>query len=302
MKASHLLLFGACLASPAFAQHEEHTAPQAAAPAVQQADPHAGHDMSTMTERTGSGTTAMPPPEAFSGPQHAADLLFDSGDMAAAREGLRVENGDFRALWLMADQLELRREDGENRYAWDVQGWYGGDINKFWAKSEGVKSPGETEHAEVQMLWSRAIHPWFDFQAGMRRDFRPGPERTYLVLGVQGLMPYRFEVDAAAFVSDEGEFSARLEGEYDLWLTQRTILQPRMEINVSAEDVPELAVGSGLSSMELGLRLRHQIRREFSPYLGVEYERVFGGTADYARRAAREVSGWSVVAGLQAWF
>src|SRR3546814_463397 len=190
-------------------------------------DPHAGHDMGTKAGSAPTPPKAPPPPAAFSGPKHAGDTLFDPSAMAGAREQLRAEQGEMRTYRVMVDQLEARIHDGRDGYLWDAQGWYGGDINKLWIKTEGEGSFGEKlEEAEVQALWSRAITPWFDFQAGLRYDFRPEPERGHLVLGLQGLVPYQFEVDAAAFVSDEGDVSARFEAEYDLLITQRLILQP----------------------------------------------------------------------------
>lgn len=259
--------------------------------------------MTAATTAAAPGSAGDPPAEAFSGPVHAADLVFDAASMAASRELLRSEHGDITTLWLMADRLEMRRDDGENHYVWDMQGRYGGDLDRLWVKTEGEGTPGDAaERSELQLLWSRAIHPWFDVQAGLRHDFRPGPERSHVVIGLQGLLPYRFEVDAAAFVSDDGDLSARLEGEYDLWLTQRLIAQPRVEVEFAASDVPELGIGSGLNSAEIGLRLRYQVKREFAPYIGVEYERAFGGTADFARLAGNEEGGWNAMLGIQAWF
>ena len=244
-----------------------------------------------------------PPPAAFSGPRHAADTVFDASVMAGAREDLRSEQGEFRTYWVMVDQLEARIREGEDGYLWDAQGWYGGDINKLWVKTEGEGNFGESpEAAEVQALWSRAITPWFDFQAGVRYDFRPDPERAHLVVGLQGLVPYQFEIDAAAFLSGEGDLTARFEAEYDQRITQRLILQPRMEFELAAQDVPEIGIGSGLSTLEAGFRLRYEFVREFAPYVGVEYERAFGDTADFRRSAAEDVGGWSLLAGIRVWF
>src|SRR3546814_370278 len=227
---------------------------QPAAPAAP-ADPHAGHDMGTGAGPAPMPPKAPPPPAAFSGPRHAADVLFDPSAMSGAREQLRAEQGAARNYRVMIDQLEARIHDGRDGYLWDAQGWYGGDINKLWIKTEGEGSFGErTEEAEVQALWSRAITPWFNFQAGLRYDFRPDPERGHAVVGVQGLVPYLFEVDVAAFVSDEGDVSASLEAEYDLLITQRLILQPRAEVNLAVQDVRELGVGSGVNDVELGVR------------------------------------------------
>ena len=203
----------------------------------------------------------------------------------------------------LVDQLEARIRNGRDGYRWDAQGWIGGDIDKLWLKTEGEGAFGEAvEEAEIQALWSHAIDPWFDLQAGIRHDLRPDPERTHFVLGVQGLAPYWFEVDAAALLSNKGDVTARIEAEYDLRLTQKLILQPRVEFDLSAQDVPELGIGSGLSSGEIGARLRYEVRPEFTPYVGIEYERAFGDTADFRRTAAEEAGGWSLLVGLRTWF
>jgi len=245
-----------------------------------------------------------PPAEALSGPAHAADAVFGTEPMAAAREELRETHGDMRAYRVGVDQLEVSFRDGREGYAWeDLHFWYGGDINRLWIKSEGEgEFGGSLERAEVQALWSRAISPFFDLQAGVRYDFRPDPERAYLVLGVQGLAPYWFEVDSAVFVSHRGDVTARFEGEYDQRITQRLILQPRVELDFSLQDVPALGIGSGLSSAEAGLRLRYEIVPEFAPYVGVQYERAFGDTARFSRAAGEDGGGWSLMMGVRAWF
>lgn len=282
--------------APAADDHAEHTEP--AAP-TEPADAHANHDPAASEP----DAEAPPPAAAFEGPRHAADQVFDPSAMAAAREQLRAEQGSMRTYQLLADQLEARRSDGRGAYLWDAQGWYGGDINKLWIKTEGEDPFGEeSEQAEVQALWSRAVTPWFNFQAGVRYDLEPAPERRHLVVGMQGLVPYFFEIDGAAFLSDEGDVTARFEAEYDQFITQRLILQPRIELDLSAQDIPELGIGSGLSSAELGLRLRYEFARELAPYVGIEYERAVGGTADFARAAGEDVRGWSVVLGVRAWF
>lgn len=245
---------------------------------------------------------APPPASAGSGPPRAADAIWGADAMRASREALRVEAGGMTTFWLQGDRLEYRARAGDDGYLWDVQGYYGGDLDKFWFKSEGEGALGESlESAEVQGLWSHAIGPWWDLQMGIRQDLT-GPERTHAVVGVQGLAPYMFEVDAAAFLSTKGDLTARVEAELDQRITQRLILQPRAELNVSAQDVPELGIGAGVDSVEVGLRLRYEIAREFAPYIGVEQEWKVGTSADYARLEDEDPSVTNYVVGVRFWF
>lgn len=278
-------------------------------------DPHAGHDMSAMAggapniptsaDAVGGRMVETPPPAAArAAPAHAADLLFDPAVMAAARKQLLAENGDVRTTAVLIDTLEAGFDDGDEGYSWNAQGWTGGDINRFWWKTEGEGAfDGKLHDAEVQALYSRAVAPFWDVQAGVRQDFRPdGDDTTHLTLGVQGVAPYWFEVSAAAFLSTEGDLTARAEAEYDQRLTQKWILQPAIEIALSASDIPELEMGSGLTSVTAGLRLRYEIRKEFAPYVGVEWSRSFGDTADYARARGDDVEATRFVVGIKAWF
>ncbi len=293
-------------------------------PAPAAASPHAGHDMSTMGQMPAghdmSGMAVPPnvptsadnpgrPPEtpapagATSGPTNAADLLFDPAEMAAARAQLRVEHGNVRTTAVILDQLEATFGDDEEGYAWNAQGWSGGDINRFWWKSEGEGAfGGEVEEAEIQALYSRAFRPFFDFQTGLRQTYRPEGDRTDLVVGIQGLAPYWFEVDGAVFLSNKGELTARGEAEYDQRITNRWIVQPRAEVVLSAEDIPELRIGSGLSSLQVGARLRYEFRKEFAPYVGVEWTRSFGNTADFLEADGRSAEDTRLVVGIRAWF
>ena len=274
--------------------------------ASQAQNPHAGHQMGLVSEPPASSRQppqTPPPPAALTGPAHAADALFGPETMAKARLLLN-ENGDIRTTAVILDRLEAGFGDGEETWLWDAQGWTGGDINRFWWKSEGEgDADGGLEEAEVQALYSRAVTPFWDIQAGVRHDFRRGDEdTTHLVLGVQGLAPHWWEVDAAAFLSTDGDLTARVEAEFDQRITQRLILQPRFEIELAADDIPELDISSGLSSVEAGLRLRYEIRREFAPYVGVEWTRAFGATADYVRARGEAVDDTRFVVGLKAWF
>lgn len=246
---------------------------------------------------------APPPPEAFQGPAFAADASVGSAVMAASRRQVVKEvSGGGPLPWFQTDRAEYRLHDGRDGYLWDVQGFYGGDIDKAWFKSEGEGNFGEKlDRAEVQALWSHAIGPWFDLQAGVRQDL-VGPARTHAVIGVQGLAPYRFEVNAAAFLSNKGDLTARAEAELDQRITQRLILQSRAEINLAAQDVPELGIGAGIDRIEAGVRLRYEITRQFAPYVGLEREWRVGQSADFARAAGEDPSTTNFVAGVRLWF
>ena len=243
-----------------------------------------------------------PPAAAGSGPPRAADAIWGAEAMRASRDALRAENGGMNVFWFQGDRFEYRAREGGDGYLWDLQGYYGGDLDKFWFKSEGEGTFGESpESAEIQGLWSHAIGPLWDLQAGVRQDLT-GPERTHAVIGVQGLAPFTFEVDAAAFLSNKGDLTASIEAELDQRITQRLILQPRTEVNLSAQDIPELGVGAGLNSVELGIRLRYEFAREFAPYVGVEQEWKVGQSADYARLAGEDPSVSNYVVGVRFWF
>jgi len=232
-----------------------------------------------------------------------ADEYWGADEMAAARRAVQADAGGQKNVFVMADRLERQSADDEPSLLWDVQGWYGGDLNKLWIKSEGDYDfdAGEVEEAVVQALWSRAVAPYFDLQAGLRHDAEPDG-LTHGVLGVQGLAPYWFEVDAAAFVSEQGDLTARLEAEYELLLTQRLVLQPRAELELSAQRIPDLDLGSGVTGLDLGVRLRYEIRREIAPYVGVEWQSALGDTADMAEASGADPSRTAFVAGLRLWF
>jgi copper resistance protein B len=204
---------------------------------------------------------------------------------------------------VLVDQLEYRVQSGHDVAAWDAQAWYGGDYHKVFFKTEGERSTaGEFERAETQLLYSRLVGHYWDLQAGVRYDFRPNPSRAYGVVGLQGLAPGFFELDLQGFVSNKGDVSARFEAEYDLLITQRLVLQPKVELDFAAQPVRELGIGSGLSTAELGLRLRYEFLREFAPYIGVNWERKVGRTATFARQDGESVSDLAFVVGIRFWY
>ena len=211
-------------------------------------------------------------------------------------------NDDPMLFSVMIDKLEYRATDGDNPVVWDADAWLGKDLNKLWFKTEGEIADGTTENAWAELLYSRGISAYWDVQVGWRHDFRPQPSRDWLAVGFKGLAPYWFEVDATAYARKDGTLAARLNLEYEFLFTQKLILSPEVEANLFSRDDPQRGVGSGLADLELGLRLRYEIRREFAPYIGVNWEKAFGNTADYIREEGGSSSSLQFVAGIRAWF
>ncbi len=235
--------------------------------------------------------------------QQAADAYYDPRAMEKARHGMHHEMGGMPIYFFQAERLEFQSNDGSAALLSDAQGWIGGDYQRLWIKSETEYTEDDgTEEAEIQALYSRPVSAFFDVQAGVRQDLTPGARRTFGVIGVQGLAPYWFEIDTALFISHQGDVSARFEVEYDLRFTQRLILQPRGEVNLAFQDVENLNIGAGLSTAEIGARLRYEMKREFAPYLGVSWVSAAGRTATFLRRDGRDASSPSVVMGLRLWF
>ncbi len=252
------------------------------------------------TDPTAAGTD-LPPGDAPAPPvqmPHAADHIWGADAMARSRAAMMAEEGGGQRFGqLLLDRLEWR----DGGYRWEGEGWYGGDLHRLVVKSEG-EGGDRLESAEVQALYSRAIGPYFNLQAGARQDIRPTPARTYAVVGIEGLAPYWFEVEAHAFLSTRGELTGRIEGSYDQRITQRLIAQPRAELNLSAQDIRATGLGTGVTSADLSLRLRYEIAREFAPYVGVAWERRFGDTRRLARDRGADADGVELVAGIRAWF
>ncbi|MDZ7760430.1 MAG: copper resistance protein B [Desulfovermiculus sp.] len=204
-----------------------------------------------------------------------------------------------------ADRFEHQwREKDEQLLLWDVIGWVGNDYNKLFVESEGEYSldHDEVEEAGVELLYGRTIAKFWDLQAGVRHDFKPSPSRTFLALGFQGLAPLWFEVDATGYVSEDGDVSAKLEAEYELLLTQKVALAPRLEAGFSAHDVPEYEIWQGITDITLGCRLMYHFRREFAPYVGVSWNRKIGETGHNVDKDGGDVDSAAFVAGLRFWF
>jgi copper resistance protein B len=189
----------------------------------------------------------------------------------------------------------------DDTVTWEGDAWIGGDTNKLWFKAEGDLEDGATQNAEVQALWSRKIADFWDLQTGVRVDLEPDTT-SHFAFGVQGLAPYWFETEATAFLSEDGVLSARFQQSFDLHFTQRLVAEPYVELNASAEDVPEREIGAGVTDAELGLQIRYEITRKFAPYIDFVWDRALGETAALARDRDADVDSGSVRAGLRFWF
>lgn len=259
--------------------------------AAQTADPHAGHATASPPGNQSPAVVAPVPP------------ITDADREAAFPDvhGHTVHDSqwNYRVLF---DQLEWQYIHGAQGLRWDNKSWAGGDLNRVWVKSEGEAVGGVLDEAEVQFLYARSFSRWWDVLVGVRQDFRPRPQHTWFAFGIQGLAPQWFEVDLTGYVGSRGHTAARLEVEYEMLLTNRIVLQPLVELSFAGKDDPDRAIGAGLSTGEVGFRVRFEARRELAPYAGVVWHRKLFGTADFAAAQDREVGGWHFVAGLRTWF
>ena len=224
-------------------------------------------------------------------------------DRAAAFPDVRVGvvHDDAVHALIRVDQLEW--QSGEpDRVDWDAKGWIGGDRDRLWFRTEGLAETDQLDAAEAHLFYGRAFARWWDIVVGFRQDVGPHAPQSWLAVGVQGLAPYWFEVEATAYLGADGQTAARFEVEYELLLTNRLVLEPLVELNLYGKTNVERGIGAGLSEFDGGLRLRYELRREFAPYLGVVWRRTFGDTADLANAAGQTTGGRRFVAGLRLWY
>jgi copper resistance protein B len=267
------------------AEAHQHGSPQPPASPPTPADDHSAHQK-----------PAAAPLPAFIPPVTDADRQAAFPDV----HGHGVHDNAVN-YFVMFDQFEGQAGDGPGGFSWDTKGWIGKDRNRLWFRAEGDRAGGRFDQAQNNLLYGRAISRWWDVVAGLRVDTLPDTPRTAVAIGVQGLAPYRFEVEASTYVEFSGRAHVRVETEYDLLLTNRLVLQPLVEFEIYGRADPERRIDAGLSTAELGLRLRYEFRREFAPYIGVVWSRKFFGTADYAAAAGVPTSGARLAVGVRFW-
>ncbi len=296
--------------------HAGHGAAEKPAPKAPPQMDHAamGHDMGTMPgepaqptdhstmDHSTMGHDGMP--MAPTEPREPIPVLTDADRAAAVPPtgGHTVHDNSIQSF-VLVDRLEVWNADpGKGTgLQWEGQGWVGTDLNRLWLRSEGERV-GRTESADLEVLYGRSIAPWWDVVAGVRHDFKPGASQDFAAIGLIGLAPYKFEVEATAYLGQSGQTAARFEAEYETLLTNRLILQPVIEFNLFGQNDERRGIGSGLSTVEAGLRLRYEFTRKFAPYIGVVRERAFGRTADFRRDDGEHIDDTHVIAGVRIWF
>ncbi|KRG71221.1 hypothetical protein ABB29_05005 [Pseudoxanthomonas dokdonensis] len=291
---------------PAWAQqHTEHQAHQSSStPAEAAAHDHAAHAQPTLSLSTDPGES-----HAGHGGQEAAKPLTpiplpSDADRAAAFAPLapmHMHGDGLHSYWL-TDRLEVWDADEGRGWGWETSAWAGSDLNRVWLRSEGESVDGKLESGNLELLYGRSVSAWWDVVAGIRHDFGEAASQDFLAIGVQGLAPYKFEVQATAYIGEDGQGAFNFEIEYDTLLSNRWILQWQAEVELYAKDDAARGIGQGLASSEAGVRLRYEISRQFAPYIGVSWERQYGNTADFSRSegADRDAVHW--VAGVRFWF
>ena len=296
------LILLAAFPMSAWAQSMNMAAMPGMSPSAQQ-DPHAGHDdphaehasaSQPVVQDTRPPNDHVPPP-----PPSIAVHAMTPAEMSESME----MNPSPAVGMLLIDRLERSRStNGDFATSWEAEGWWGNGIDRLWLKTEGERDGEGTQDGRVDVLWSHAWTSFWDWQLGVRQDVGRGPNRQWAAFGVQGLAPYWFETQATFYVGEQGRTAARLEASYDLRITQRLILAPKLELNFYGKDDPQRGNSSGLSDVEAGLRLRYEFSRKFAPYIGINWTRRFGvedGVMDGPRLHARETT-W--LAGVRFWF
>ncbi len=278
--------------------------------------PMSGHDMSTSASDSSMKNMGdMPGMEPASSKQSSAQPAppvgsLPSSDGSAGKshhaygidmDAMSMEDDPLIAKFLL-DKLEYVSGDQTDSMIWDGRFRLGHDLNKLWIRSEGERANGKVQEADAELLWGHTYAAYWDVVAGVRHDFGVGPSRDWLALGIQGLAPYRFDVEATAYVGSAGRTAMRLKTSYDLLFTQRLILAPEVSANLYSKDDLERGIGAGLSDTSVGVRLRYEIRREFAPYIGVGWVQKYGKTADIARSNGDPAHEFQLVGGVRIWF
>jgi copper resistance protein B len=265
-------------------------------------DTHAGHQQ----QKPATATTPASEPHQQQAPTELPSFIppVTEADRKAAFPDVQghTVHDDGINYFVLLDQLEWQGGDGASGINIDSRGWIGRDRDRLWFRAEGDGEDGRVGEAQTHVLYGRQFARWWDVVAGVRQDIRPGSPQTWAAFGVQGLAPYWFDIEATGYVGASGRTHARFEVEYELLFTNRLVLQPLFEAEVFGKSDPERRIGAGLSSTDLGFRLRYEFRREVAPYIGVTWRNKWGKTADFAEADGEDAGGARFVTGLRLWF
>jgi copper resistance protein B len=269
------------------------------AAAQQPPDPHAGHG------HPSPPPAAAPAPAPDQAPPALPPFIPTptDADRAAAFPDVagHAVHDDAIHAYLLVDELEWRGGSDASGLHWDVDGWIGGDRSRLWFRAEGVGESGRLDEAHGHLLYGRPIARWWDLVAGIRQDARPGSAQTWAAVGVQGLAPYRIDLELTGYVGAGGRTQLRVDAAHDLRLTRRLIAQTRLEATINGKADAAREAGAGLSATEFGIRVRYEIRRELAPYVGVTWHRTYFATADHHRAHREPVATARLVIGLRVW-
>jgi len=262
------------------------------------------HQESARAHRGGElhGIETPPLPEGMS-----LDEVLDYAAGPLPEDFPAIVPDDRLYVFTLVEKLEYRiaDDDTSDHLGWEAQGWVGRDFDKFWWKHEGeaVFDGSDTGETETDLLYSRLVTPFWNFQVGVQYanewetdDYN---DRWSGVIAFQGLAPYKFELDSALYLSEDGDVTFTCEAEYDVRITQRLVLQPLAELHFAAQDISERNLGAGMTQANLDLRLRYEIKREFAPYIGIRYRFLVGETADIAESAGADTSQLYFMAGCR---
>ena len=209
-------------------------------------------------------------------------------------------------IWgVQAERAEYRVSGDEDIAAFEGDAFAGTDKLKLRWEGAWEYSADEDafEKLENTLVLQTPVSDFFDVKAGVRLDTPQGPNRWSGIVGLHGLAPQWFELDADLLLSETGDASFEFEAEYEALITQRIILTPSIEFDIGFADDDEIGLGQGLRKAELGARLSYDlIDRSVAPYIGVHYERLFGETASIAKSNGEDREGLFAVFGVRLMF
>jgi len=216
-----------------------------------------------------------------------------------AAVSLNVNAGGFPddplITYVKADKFEVRDSNEGNILVMQFDAWIGKDLNKAWLKYSRESLDGNVEGSELDLVYSKAVAPFWDAQYGIRQSIDPTSE-TWVGAGFMGLAPYLFDIDANIFVNSDSIVNFRIDAEYEYLLTQNYILIPSIEASIYNKDDNTKGFVSGLARVEMGLRLQYFVKREFMPYIGINFEKRFGNDVVQSSSATQ------FLAGVSFWF